>query len=1451
MTDPRINFDDLQQLLTELESPILTKSTMHGANTIPPFVQQHSSPDQTNIDSTITTTTQQSDNNNNNNAVGGGVVTKLDLSNLQNNNNNNNHSSSSSESPVLKALSGSSDQISSRSVSEYGGSSSHGGSDSNPMTPTTPLMGRYMMQKEISLEQLRQISENSPLSKSNKYGRGNPIPRLQLLTEEDEEDEYDDDDDDDDSCSSSSESEEILVASSRGSTPSHEVLMKLINSANNHRNQIHKKQQLQQQLEELKQQLDLGANTSSNSLGNSSEISNNNSEEINGVPQQQQQQDGSGSVTPTTTTTTTTTTTNTTNTTNNASDNNSNDDGDHHGNGNNTSPPPMTPALMVLDMDRQLRKSGIRLSSNLGSPLISSRLPNQRAGSLRLKMMELNEEEYQLQQEFQEMERRESVNSAIHPDLTVSISIVDKLDQYAGEEEEEQTTTTNRLMISEDARQKSIRLDRLKGEVLSQLASLEIDPKTGESLVPITASLSESARKLREQAQEIKLNLPLPEDDKDQQTQSQTSSNPASPRKLSGGATTIKGPLGRVQTRPRGDSIADKWDIGSRRSQSLNMQRVEGEFMFQRTPVSPLKKPNQNMEKVLVHISLVDHSHKVLCVTEDFFVQDVIQSFAQKLGLVQTEFFSLSEPTPDGCDRWLDPSKLIKDAGIHNLSKLVFKIRFFKQPKKLTDSKAVHLYYLQIQQAVVQGIYPCSEAMSLRLAALQFYITFGAHDKDQHVAGFIDHATLEGFIPQEHFFDNSDEYIQRRLYRLHSQIKCNSVIEAKLRYLDLSNKIPTFGVTAFKVHDYVRVDSSSVRHQRTLCVAEDGLLISRKDRRGFDFFPFKGLSSWTVTSRGVQIQIPFIYVTPNSSELMIFDTTSNDQSNNIVDLLTGYKYFVQHEESLKGLCPPPQVDFSISSQFALFQPPRPRQKSDPLRSRLELFKSIYLTLCQNYRTKHILKFVDQIDELLDKEGSFRQKLLYSTIDLSSSSIRANDISFIGDALRDAFNTPIEEGETIVENLAITSIDLSNNPLMGGDLAEPLKIILETSPNIVHINLKNIGLAGKGIGNVVSILEKKKNIQTLHIGKNRLADIGVKSILKSLKQSTISTLGLEETAIFDEGCIIIQKLLQKNRTLTSLNISKNKITENGFKVMFEGLRNNQVLSELYLSGNPIGHKYINRFLQWISTNNNQLTKLAIASTSLNSNSGAEILKILTGNTCRLSVLDVSLNHLGPDGSKHVINGIANNNTILDVSLSGNKISTLGCNELCNSLELSASCIITKLSLRFCNLNSKSIYRICKMLETNKTITQLDLSLNKFSKSSCQALSQSLPSNTTLEEFFITNCEIGHKEFAAILPGLQMNSSIKKLYLDFNPIGNKGIRLLCDVINNNNSMEVITIRNAEIHAKEVLEFLKGLNTNITLHKLNLTENPIFGSRVNPAIKSKIEENLQRLARSNIQL
>jgi hypothetical protein len=73
---------------------------------------------------------------------------------------------------------------------------------------------------------------------------------------------------------------------------------------------------------------------------------------------------------------------------------------------------------------------------------------------------------------------------------------------------------------------------------------------------------------------------------------------------------------------------------------------------------------------------------------------------------------------------------------ITSQSKLLLKIKFFKNPVHLVDSLAIHLFYLQIQQKIISGEYLCSERMAVRLGSYHLQIVMGDYDMAKYKDAF-------------------------------------------------------------------------------------------------------------------------------------------------------------------------------------------------------------------------------------------------------------------------------------------------------------------------------------------------------------------------------------------------------------------------------------------------------------------------------------------------------------------------------------------------------------------------------------------------------------------------------------------------------------------------------------------------------------------------------------------
>jgi hypothetical protein len=88
-------------------------------------------------------------------------------------------------------------------------------------------------------------------------------------------------------------------------------------------------------------------------------------------------------------------------------------------------------------------------------------------------------------------------------------------------------------------------------------------------------------------------------------------------------------------------------------------------------------------------------------------------------------------------DRWLNPKLTIKEEGLHNSSRLVWKIKYFKYPKKLRDPKAVYYFYAQVRSQVVDNTLETGITMAFKLAALQLAVHFQSNRPQDLRVGYM------------------------------------------------------------------------------------------------------------------------------------------------------------------------------------------------------------------------------------------------------------------------------------------------------------------------------------------------------------------------------------------------------------------------------------------------------------------------------------------------------------------------------------------------------------------------------------------------------------------------------------------------------------------------------------------------------------------------------------------
>lgn len=105
------------------------------------------------------------------------------------------------------------------------------------------------------------------------------------------------------------------------------------------------------------------------------------------------------------------------------------------------------------------------------------------------------------------------------------------------------------------------------------------------------------------------------------------------------------------------------------------------------------------------------------------------------------------QPKTTHLERWLHPKIPVLLQGVSPSSKIFLKIRAFWKPvQEIVDPVAIHLFYEQVKQQVLEGAIQVTESDYLELLGFQLQALLSDNDKKLHKPGYF--PNLEGLVPQ-------------------------------------------------------------------------------------------------------------------------------------------------------------------------------------------------------------------------------------------------------------------------------------------------------------------------------------------------------------------------------------------------------------------------------------------------------------------------------------------------------------------------------------------------------------------------------------------------------------------------------------------------------------------------------------------------------------------------------
>eukprot|EP01119_Soliformovum_irregulare_P020537 TRINITY_DN6672_c0_g1_i1.p1 TRINITY_DN6672_c0_g1~~TRINITY_DN6672_c0_g1_i1.p1 ORF type:complete len:859 (-),score=298.15 TRINITY_DN6672_c0_g1_i1:9-2585(-) len=824
---------------------------------------------------------------------------------------------------------------------------------------------------------------------------------------------------------------------------------------------------------------------------------------------------------------------------------------------------------------------------------------------------------------------------------------------------------------------------------------------------------------------------------------------------------------------------------------SMHLDPQRGTQSFQ-------KMPTEGMTAIVYTVKSLDDTTKKMMLTPDFTVKDILMSFAEKIELWQSQYFSISIEDVDGNDRWLNPSRTLREERVLESSKLTLKIKYWSIVRKLIDPIAVRLYYHQIQKNVIKGIWHCSERTALRLAAYQLQTMYGDHQPEKHRVGFFDNGTIQAFLPPSVVEKNPLDYLQNRLFTIHANLKGMQKLEAQSKYIEVAKRLPMYGVTIFDVTE----DSVP----RKLGIAEDGFLITKKGSLiDFDFYPFADLASWGQTMHGFEIHISHPDKKPHFG---FFTACGQTMSELLSDYYTLFRFHFPETKEI-----PVSFHSSVLPDFQLFHPPLVRTIVDPNFSRLEYFKIVLLEETKNANIKPLEVLLNQIDENLDVEDGVMQSMVLNHI------LDLQTLEVLSVTITRTFKYQPKYGTVFIENLSLRIVDLSDNIIGTEAGVAALSKLIDAPFPLEILRLNRCRLGPRSLQTLETVLHQNKTIQQLHLEENEIGDKGAAALVEGMRLcSNYTFLNIAHNGLTEKSGVPLGKLFA-SQDFIGLNASYNKLGDNGITTFLAEVRKFQHkrIESIDLTSTGLSSS-LKSLMVWVSQNS-QLKEVRIGYNHMSEKGVTEVIKILRDNINKLAKIDLRYSEIKSKQMLEICESLAGNRRLTFLGLTGNTIKKKAGSALAASLSTNST--LTALSLRNCQLAKPSLLSLLQAIKKNQVLREVDLALNDLSSSEVTKELEDTLAFTRVEDFNIAATSLTSSGIDHVCQGLIKNTSLITFHIDANKLGKNATKIAV-ALANHKKLKTLTIKGNNITQKDALDFFNTLPTSTTIRDLRMGKN-----------------------------
>lgn len=460
------------------------------------------------------------------------------------------------------------------------------------------------------------------------------------------------------------------------------------------------------------------------------------------------------------------------------------------------------------------------------------------------------------------------------------------------------------------------------------------------------------------------------------------------------------------------------------------------------------------------------------------------------------------------------------------------------------------------------------------------------------------------------------------------------------------------------------------------------------------------------------------------------------------------------------------------------------------------------------------------------------------------------------------------------------LDVSDNALRLTGLQVLVEEALLLSSCRLHVlNLANNNLDSHSANALATLIRGNASIQTLLLGYNSLRPKTIKTIAKSLCESTMTVLkhlDLTQNKLEDRGAHAIATVLDPhtagrcrletlnlcnnkiyykgayhladafvkhgNTTLKVLDLSNNFIEAEGAQAFGVVLRFSYTLLELNLSRNNIGSAGVELIAQGLRDNaDSKLQRLDISWNGIKDDGAAMLAAMLKSNSALVN-LNLEANFLCDAGIQHLAEALLFNMTLEELNLTGNQMRDPSplIEALCHHQTTIQRLIYEQNPLipqEKSRLDAAFLFRdnkrgwLGKLLREIKEKPQLSLQLSSrhnYGDEEIIALSRQIAKyNRKVVRAVIGGANVSHRSITFLATSLLVNNTapLQRLYIDNSPlVADEGIMALAKGLVGNQFIRCLCVKDCCITTKGATELAVALKHNSTLQRLSLEGNDI---------------------------